>query len=159
MPVIAFFFLLPLIEIALFASIGAWLGVGTTLLLVMASSLLGYSVLRALGRTTAQEVTRALQQMRDPAQGMAHGVLQLLAGVLLLVPGFLTSAIGLLLLIPPVRGLVMALAARNMRGTVILRQNGAGQWRNPQSDTIDGEFTEIEPPKRPTHRPSGWTQH
>lgn len=159
MPVIAFFFLLPLIEIALFASIGAWLGVGTTLLLVMASSLLGYSVLRALGRTTAQEVTRALQQMRDPAQGMAHGVLQLLAGVLLLVPGFLTSAIGLLLLIPPVRGLVMALAARNMRGTVILRQNDAAQWRNPQNDTIDGEFTEIEPPKRPTHRPSGWTQH
>ncbi len=159
MPIIAVFLGLPLIEIALFASIGAWLGVGTTLLLVMASSLLGYSVLRVLGRTTAQEVTRALQQMRDPAQGMAHGVLQLLAGVLLLIPGFLTSAIGLLLLIPPVRGLVMAYAARNMTGTVILRQSGATQWRAAPTDTIDGEFTEIEPPKRPTHRPSGWTQH
>jgi UPF0716 protein FxsA len=160
MPILALFILLPLVEIGLFVTVGGWLTLWPTLLLVAASALLGVSVLRRQGMATAVEVSAALNDMRDPARPLADGALTMLAGVLLVVPGFLTSAVGLLLLAPPIRHAVIAYFSRRLRGTAVVMQGAAGSaQRRTDSRTIEGEFHEIEPGKRPTHRPSGWTQH
>lgn len=160
MPILALFILLPLVEIGLFVTVGAWLTLWPTLLLVAASSLLGVSVLRRQGMVTAVEVSTALNSMRDPARPLADGALTMLAGVLLVVPGFLTSAIGLLLLVPLIRHAAITYLGRHFRGTTVVMRGASGPSdRRADNQIIDGEFHEIEPGKRPTHRPSGWTQH
>ncbi len=162
MPALALMVILPLVEIGLFVTLGAWLGLGTTLLLVLASAFLGLSVIRRQGIVTMLEMRRALEMRRDPSRAMADGMLVVVAGVLLVVPGFLTSSVGLLLLVPGVRRALAAWAGRNMRmgGTVMgARDDGFGGERPSEPYTIDGDFFELDASKRPTHRPSGWTRH
>jgi UPF0716 protein FxsA len=159
----ALFVALPLVEIALFVSIGGWLGLGLTLAFVLASAILGMSVIRRQGELTMMDLRRSLSEMRDPARPAAESALVLLAGGLLILPGFLTSAIGLLLLIPPLRHGVIHWASRRMAssGVIVTRQTRQtySETRFHDGQTIDGDFQEIDPPKPPTHQPSGWTRH
>lgn len=164
MPLLALTAVLPLIEIGLFVTVGAWLGLWATLAIVLASALLGASVIRRQGVVTMLDLRAALQSRRDPAPAMADGALSLLAGALLILPGFFTSAAGLLLLIPGLRALVTSWAGRKMRAQAAFYHSGYEAEgfeprRGPEPDTIDGDFFEIDPSKRPTHRPSGWTRH
>ncbi|WP_127901335.1 FxsA family protein [Solirhodobacter olei] len=166
MPILALLVLLPMIEIGLFVTLGAWIGLWGTLGIVLASALLGASVIRRQGFVTMLEVREALQMRRDPGPKLADGALTVLAGVLLIVPGFFTDAVGLLLLVPPLRAAVIAWGGRNMRlrGMVIQsgpqsRTQGDTRHADASADTIDGDFFEVDPSKRPTHRPSGWTRH
>ncbi|OIQ76331.1 phage T7 F exclusion suppressor FxsA [mine drainage metagenome] len=159
----ALFVALPLIEIALFVSIGGWLGLGLTLAFVLASAILGMSVIRKQGALTMMDLRRSLSEMRDPARPAAESALVLLAGGLLIVPGFLTSAVGLLLLIPPLRHGLINWASRRMAasGVIVTRQTRQtySETRFRNGETIDGDFQEIEPPKPPKHQPLGWTRH
>lgn len=164
MPLLAFFVVLPLVEIGLFVTLGAWLGVWTTLALVLASALLGASVIHRQGFVTMTDVRAALQARRDPGRAMAQGALSLLAGGLLILPGFFTSGLGLLLLVPGVRTTFATWATRQMRVRSVFVQGGSeaeefDRRGAHRPDTIDGDFFEIDATKRPTHRPSGWTRH
>jgi UPF0716 protein FxsA len=110
--------------------------------------------------------------LRDPTEPLAHGAMILVAGVLLLTPGFFTDALGLSLLIPQARKAVL----NQLRKRVRVHSYHFGPegpqpddpFRRPpaRDDIIDGDYQEIDPdarqverPKRPTHRPSGWTKH
>ena len=89
----------------------------------------------------------------------------LVAGALLLTPGFFTDAVGFALLMPPVRRAAFAYLRKRVHVTRF--EMGPDGPRQPASDDIvDGEYHEIdpeaepiEPPRAPTHRPSGWTRH
>lgn len=94
------FVVLPIVEIALFIQVGGLIGALPTIGLVILSSVLGISVMRRQGMLAAMDVQRAMQEFRDPARQMAQGALMMIAGLLLLVPGLFTSALGLLLLVP-----------------------------------------------------------
>jgi UPF0716 protein FxsA len=160
MPVLALLVLLPLVEIGLFVTLGSAIGLWGTLAIVLASALLGASVIRRQGFVTMYQVREALQQRRDPGRTMADGALTVLAGALLILPGFFTDFVGLLLLIPVVREGVMFWAGRQLRMRGMVVQSGPDStYRTDEADTIDGDFFEIDPAKRPTHRPSGWTRH
>jgi UPF0716 protein FxsA len=103
-PVIPLFLLaLPFLEIAGFVIVGQQIGVLYTLALVVATGLLGAMLLRIQGFGVMTRVRRELDAGGDPGRELAHGTMILLAGVLLLIPGFVTDIIGLLLFLPPVR--------------------------------------------------------
>lgn len=160
----ALFVAVPLIEIALFIKVGGWLTLWPTLGIVFGSAVLGTWLVRQQGAQALADLRRAMNELNDPTEPLAHGALILLAGALLVTPGFLTDTIGLLLLIPPVRRAVMRWVGRHarMQGVVVggSMQRESHDLRGPRDDgVIDGEFTEIDPAKRPTHQPSGWTRH
>lgn len=131
---------LPLIEIALFVSVGGWIGLWPTLALVIATGVAGVLILRSLGLRTMDGFRQATLMRRDPLGQMADNALVATAALLLVLPGFLTDTIGLLLLLPPVRRLVIrGLAAR-------AQVHGTGAFDYPRRggpDVIDGEFFEI----------------
>lgn len=106
---------LPIVEIALFIQVGGQIGVWATLGLVVLSAVLGIGVIRSQGAHAWQEAQRSMAQLRDPSRPLAQGMMLMIAGLLLILPGFLTDSLGLLLLIPPVRGLLMRRAGRRMR--------------------------------------------
>ena len=151
----------PLIEIALFIQIGGAIGLASTLLIVVLTAMLGTFLVKNQGRIALANLQRSFSELNDPTEPLAHGAMILISGALLLTPGFFTDGIGFALLIPPVREAVY----RYLRGRVRVQSFSMGtsqstQTRGPaQDDIIDGDFTEIDPDKRPTHRPSGWTKH
>jgi UPF0716 protein FxsA len=103
--------LLPLAEIAAFILVAALLGLGPAFLLMLASTLAGFLMLRRAGRDSLARLRVAMSDTNvsdtdSSAAGIeAHtgGLLTVLAGLLLFLPGFLTDLVGLALLIGPVR--------------------------------------------------------
>ncbi|WP_136636088.1 FxsA family protein [Pseudooceanicola onchidii] len=159
------FIAVPMIEIALFIQVGGLIGLGWTLLIVLGTALLGTWLVRAQGAMALNNLRRSFNELRDPSEPLADAAMILVAGVLLLTPGFFTDAVGFALLTPPVRHAAFKWLRRNVK--VASFSMGAEQAR-PQphragparDDVIDGTYHEVEPPKRPTHNPSsGWTRH
>ena len=140
------FLALPLIEIALFVVLGGVLGLWLTLAFVLGSAMLGVALIRRSGQAMPMRGGLSLQQI-------AGSGFSLMAALLLILPGFLTSAIGLLLLIPLVQRLVVLLIGQRLatRGVMF-------QTRSARADVIDGEFEEVILPRDERLPPSGWTQ-
>lgn len=135
------FLAVPLIEIALFVTVGGWIGLWPTLGIVVGTAILGVAVIRRQGAQALEGLRQAGQMRRNPLGQIAENALVGMAGVLLILPGFLTDSLGLLLLIPPVRQLVIrSFAAR-------AQVYGAASFDGPRRsgpDVIDGEYFEIE---------------
>jgi len=102
--IISAILLLPLAEIAAFILVAALVGLGFAFLLMLATTLAGFLVLRRAGRGGIARFRVAVADT-DVAgiQANASGLLTVLAGLLLFLPGFLTDLIGVALLIGPVR--------------------------------------------------------
>ena len=97
------FALIPLAEIYVIIEVGSRIGALATLALILLTAAIGASLVRAQGIATYQAVQGALQRGELPATEMIEGLCLLVAGALLLTPGFLTDTAGFLLLTPPLR--------------------------------------------------------
>jgi UPF0716 protein FxsA len=150
------FLAIPIIEIALFIQVGGLIGLWPTLGIVVLTAIAGSWLVRSQGLSELARLRASLSDLRDPTEPLAHGAMILVAGVLLLTPGFFTDTIGILLLLPPVRRAVL----RHIRSRVKIQTFDYGTPRPPRDpNVIDGEWEEVTPPRQPTHRPSGWTRH
>jgi UPF0716 protein FxsA len=109
------FILVPIAELYVIIKVGEAIGLVPTLVLLVADALLGSMLLRQQGRAAWVRFNRALAENRLPHKEVFDGVLIIMGGALLLTPGFLTDVVGLILLIPPTRAAVRALAARTVR--------------------------------------------
>lgn len=141
------FLAIPLIEIALFIQIGGAIGLWPTLAIVVLTAIIGTWAVRSQGLGALARLQAALERGGDPATPLIEGVLILIAGVLLLTPGFFTDALGFALLLPPVRrALIAAGAARAMRsGSFTVFTARTTRHRDGWGETIDGEFTVMDP--------------
>jgi UPF0716 protein FxsA len=107
--------LVPVAEIAVFIQVGSRLGAGMTVLLVVASAVVGVWLVRRQGLATATRVQAIVARGESPALGMLEGLALLAAGVLLVIPGFLTDIAAFVLLIPPLRRGIIRLYLRRIR--------------------------------------------
>lgn len=161
--VLAAFLAIPVIEIALFIKVGGVIGLWPTLGLVLLSAIAGSWLVRRQGAEAMVRLRGALNAFEDPTGPLAEGALTVLAGLLLMIPGFFTDLLAAPLLLPPVRaGLLRFLAARLQVDRFGI--GAAPPRRDPwRPDVIDGEFHEIGPADEsgegPARRPSGWTRH
>lgn len=93
----------PIAEIATFVWVGSRIGIGATLLLVVAGVVVGLWLVRRQGFATAGRVQAMIARGESPAPGMLEGMALLAAGLLFVLPGFVTDIAAVLLLIPPLR--------------------------------------------------------
>jgi UPF0716 protein FxsA len=128
------FLVVPIVEIYVLIQVGSAIGALDTIGLLLLVSLVGAWIVKHQGGGTWRHIRDELAMGRLPGASLVDAALIFAAGVLLLVPGFVTDALGLLLLVPPVRHLVRALMAR--RFDVRMRASrGApsrGQWSPPR---------------------------
>ena len=108
------FTLVPLAEIAGFVLVGQAIGLWPTLLGVVLMALLGAALIRWQGFAVLGKLRAALDGGQLPGRALADAMLIGLAGLLLLLPGFVSDLIGLVLLIPAVRTLIYRFAAARM---------------------------------------------
>lgn len=152
------FILIPMIEIGLFIKVGGLIGIGWTLVIVLATAIAGSWLVRMQGLKALAELRGSLRDLGDPTEPIAHGALILLAGALLLTPGFFTDTLGLLLLVPAIRRALLRYLASHVRMERFTVGGGPARPRAPD-DVIDGEFSVIDPENQPLRGPSGWTRH
>ena len=97
------FTIVPIIEILLFAWIGSTIGIWPTIAMVVVTAVVGSILVSRQGRATWLQFRRELADGGMPTGPIVHGAMILIAGALLLTPGFLTDAVGIGLLVPAVR--------------------------------------------------------
>lgn len=100
------FIIIPIIEITVIMQVGALLGLWPTVAIVILSAWLGARYVRQQGLATLQSVQTKMAQGEMPSGEIVTGLMLLVAGVLLVTPGFVTDIFGLLLLIPSVRAAI-----------------------------------------------------
>lgn len=149
------FLAIPLIEIALFIQIGGVIGLGWTLLIVVATAVIGATMVRSQGLAVLGQVQQSFGEVRDPTEPLAHGAMILFAGALLLTPGFFTDAVGFSLLVPQFRSAAFKALRRRIKTQSFTVQEPV----RPNGDVIDGEFEEVNREQRQSSGPSGWTKH
>ncbi|MGB0631479.1 MAG: FxsA family protein, partial [Alphaproteobacteria bacterium] len=102
---LAAFIAVPVIEIALFIEIGGWIGLWPTIAIVIVTAFAGTTLLRIQGLGVLQRAQESANRNELPVQEVFNGLCLLVAGVLLLTPGFFTDAIGFMLFVPLFRKL------------------------------------------------------
>jgi len=133
----------PILEIAVFIQAGEAIGLWPTLATVVATAMAGTALLRIQGLSALFRVQASLTAGRIPLADMFDGLCLLVAGALLLTPGFITDGIGMLLFVPPVRAVLRGLLTRRLaaRGHV-------DAWHadvDMGGAIIEGEFREVRP--------------
>jgi UPF0716 protein FxsA len=103
MPVFILFLVVPFVEIYLLVEIGARIGAPWTILLVVLTAIVGAWLVRVQGLATWRRFQVSLAQNELPATALVEGLCLLIAGALLLTPGFFTDSVGFACLIPPLR--------------------------------------------------------
>jgi UPF0716 protein FxsA len=140
------FVIVPIAEIATFIQVGDIIGLWPTLGVILLTAFLGTGLLRYQGITTLNQAQASLNNGELPLTSVIHGVFLLIAGLLLLTPGFITDVVGFLLFIPPLR-LVMAKWAlekfKNSKHARVHTNTSPGSHPAGASapPVIEGEFT------------------
>jgi UPF0716 protein FxsA len=102
------------LELAVAIAVGRWIGAGWAVLALLALSSLGGVTIARAGTSTFAEVDARVRRGEPPGTGIADSAVLFIAGLLLVVPGFVTGVVGLLLLVPPVRALARRPLERRM---------------------------------------------
>lgn len=142
-----FFLLVPLIEIAFFVVIGNAIGLWPTLAGVVLTALIGSLVIRMQGLSLLNEMRSTVGRGQLPARALADAMMIGFAGLLLLLPGYFSDLVGILLLIPPVRSAIYAfLKSRVAVVTATTTRAGPGfTQRRVDDGTIDLDSDEWRP--------------
>lgn len=155
------FLTVPLIEIALFIQVGGLIGLWPTLAVVVITAILGTWLVRTQGAMAMNDLRASFSRRSDPTEPLAHGAMILVAGVLLLTPGFFTDAVGFALLMPPFRRAAFVYLRKRVNVQSFQMGSGPDPRRYPGDDvTIEGDYSEVDPESTPprSDRPSGWTR-
>ena len=154
---LAAFIAVPVIEIALFIEVGGWIGLWSTVAIVILTAFAGTTLLRIQGLSVLQRAQESATRNELPIQEVFDGLCLLVAGVLLLTPGFFTDALGFTLFIP----LFRELAGRGiwrwlkLHGHVHVggfgggfggRAGGPPAGSRGAGPVIDGDFEEVNTP-------------
>lgn len=109
--------LVPIVELYVIVQVAQQIGALNTLGLLILVSLVGVWVVKREGLRVWARFQQQVEARRVPSRELADGVLILLAGVLLVVPGFVTGAFGALLLLPPIRALLRPIMVGRVSGS------------------------------------------
>ena len=137
-PFIAFF-LYVYIEISLFIQVAHIFGVFLTLILVILTSVLGVSLVKNQGLKNFMLMQQKIAAGESPAAEMVKSVSLIIAGILLILPGFFTDFLGLLLLLPPIQKHLTVKLMPHLRFSG-MPGGGFGGGNTQQGNTFDGEY-------------------
>ncbi|WP_017443686.1 FxsA family protein [Gayadomonas joobiniege] len=143
------FIVLPIAEIAVLLHVGDLIGGWNTFFIVILTALAGAHLVRNQGLATLAEIQKKASQGVLPAESLTEGLMILVAGILLVTPGFITDIFGLLLTLPltrkPLAKVVMAQVghkvfvaqSQNVYGS---EQNYYSKERKQQNEVIEGQW-------------------
>ena len=148
------FILIPLLEIWLFISLGGFIGIYPTLLIILLTAVLGTFLVKKQGIYVLKEIQNKFNELKNPAESIAHGAMILFAGALLLTPGFFTDTIGFLLLLPKARKVAFFWLKNRLDILKYAPTQGSNVYKNQNPDIEVTDYKEVEPEEK-----SPWTNN
>jgi UPF0716 protein FxsA len=142
------FIVVPVVEIWLIVQVGQAIGVIPTIALLLLDGFLGSWLVRREGKRAWAALRAASAAGRVPAKEAADGALVLVGGALLLAPGFLTDAVGLICILPLTRPLLRGALWRFISGRVVVFGSVSGRpgrRRGRPTEVIEGEVVDEDP--------------
>ena len=134
------FIVVPVAEIMLLINVGGAIGPLRTILVVIFTAFLGAYLVRQQGFATLFKVQEEMNAGRVPAMQMGEGILLLFAGAVLLTPGFITDAVGFILLVPKVRQAIIKWIAK--KGIIQAQASTTTTTYTRKDNVIEGEYSE-----------------
>lgn len=155
---------IPVLELCIFLMLGSRIGISTTLAIIVITAVIGAYLTKSQGLKALRKYQTALAEGRLPHEEVLDGVMILIAGAVLLTPGFLTDAVGFCLLVPACREIIKSMTKASLkdRVTVVGRDIGAPgvdevspgrRARGSGPDVINVEAEVVDTPE-PARRPS-----
>ncbi len=162
--------LVPILEIAVFILVGRFIGLWPTLAGILLTALIGSAIIRHQGVGIIAKARQMINAGEAPVGAMLEGLALLIAGALLVTPGFVTDTLGFLLLIPTLRravaaSLIARAAARRAGARVQTSRTRSGAGRGPAAGgrpsrehagagvTIEGEWQDLSETETPEREP------
>ncbi|MCL1113810.1 FxsA family protein [Shewanella basaltis] len=163
------FVLIPVVELNVLIEVASAIGSWTTVGLVLFTAVVGVSLVRSQGLSTLMTVQQKLARGEAPGQEIVEGMMLAAAGVLLLIPGFVTDFIGLILLTPFTRAPIAKFLYKRMQLRMVTHggfkagfgpgqgpfgQSGPFGGQNPfeqNGNTFDGDFERKDEQSRSHH--------
>ena len=147
---------LPLLELAVMIKVGQAIGVLSTLALLVGICVVGALILRAQGFAAMGRAMQAVRDGKPPVEPVVDSMFLMLAGVLFLIPGFITDVAGALLLIPPLRrGFARWVFRRMLAGGRFSASTVRVETRDGRDPRGEGQAEPHVEPRRPTPRAPG----
>jgi UPF0716 protein FxsA len=137
------FIAVPIVELMLLLRIGRVIGAPATILLVIVTGIVGAALARREGVRTLRRIHEQVGRGQVPGDAMVEAVMILMAGMMLLTPGVMTDALGLALLVRPIRRRIAASTLAHLR-------RRAGVWRvegttpRPRRRVVDATVRRVE---------------
>jgi UPF0716 protein FxsA len=158
------FISLPLLEIWVLITVGSHIGALATIAATFATAVIGTILMRNQGLETLTRVRAGLDRNEMPLKPAFDGACQLVAGVLLLTPGFITDTIGLLLFVPVVRTVLMAWIISRANISVVVNTGAPAdgtsrQGYDVQGYDVEGDYREVPPEPAPALADQDAGQH
>lgn len=147
MPLLFFAILIgiPIAEIYAFIEVGGEIGALNTIALTILTAVIGMALLRYQGLSVITQAQTRLNAGQSPVREILNGVLLAVAGLFLLIPGFVTDTIGFLLFLPPLRNLIATKLAgtnRFVRSEAVFSEESESPYRS--TPIIEGEYSVVE---------------
>ncbi|MBD1387849.1 FxsA family protein [Neiella sp. HB171785] len=148
MPFLLLILLVPIVELTVLIQVGSQIGALSAIGLTVLTAIVGLSLVRSQGLSVMQRAQQNMAQGQTTAPEVIEGGMLAFAGLCLLIPGFITDALGALLLLPPLRQQF----AKSVLSSRFIRfghtqhfgqspfQQGQSQHGDQQGNTFDGEF-------------------
>ena len=163
------FILVPTIELSVLIKVGEVIGTFSTIALCLLTAVVGASLVRSEGLSTLMQAQKKMAKGEAPESEIVQGMMLAMAGVLLVIPGFVTDFIGLLLLTPVTRAPFAAFMLKRMKlkmatkggfsqgtfGGFSQNQNnpfGQNSYDDQKGNTFDGDYEHKVDPSDSEHR-------
>jgi UPF0716 protein FxsA len=145
------FLLVPIAELYVIVQVAGAIGVPETILVLIGMSLLGAWLARIAGVSVLYRLQRTVRAGRVPSVEIVDGALVLLAGALMITPGFLSDLLAIFLLLPPSRALVRGVVLRRIRarGGLFAMVTSMPTGAKPADDDVWDVDSWEDPPERP----------
>ena len=148
MKLLILFVVVPLVEIYLLVEVGGALGTEATILICVLTGIVGARLAKTQGISVMQRIQASVGEGRVPTRELIEGLMILVAGILLITPGLITDVVGILALLPPVRGALWI----HLRRYVTLRTQST-VWVNGQPRPFERHDFDDEGPDQQVYPP------
>jgi len=151
----------PIAELIVLIAVAQWVGIGWTVLALLAGAIAGIAVIRVLGAASLSELHTAVMRREPPAGALLRGACVLVAGMLLILPGFIGDVLAVLLLMPGLRRVVLGAflgalwrgARRSAGGSTIIEADYQEVRVEPRERRIVDHPSGQPPGRPPGHEP------
>ncbi len=136
----------PIAELFVAIKVAEAIGVLLTVILLLVGWPVGMWLAKAQGRAAWRRLSAAVATGRPPGREVIDGALVLVGGTLLIIPGFITDVVGLLLLLAPTRRVAGALIARNFQSRLVVAATRFSSASRSAYD-VDSTATDLDGPQ------------